>query len=101
MQIRLLAGLCVAAHELVHATSGVHQLVLTCVEGVRGVRDFQLYYGVFLTFEHNGVVCLAGRTAQEHVAIAHVLEHNGTIILGMKSFFISFIIYYYQVLYSW
>ena len=56
----LLAGASVAAHELVHATGGVHQLALTCIEGVRGVGDFQLDEGVSLAFELDGVVGLGG-----------------------------------------
>ena len=77
----------VAAHELIYATCGVNQLALTSVEGVRGVTDFQLVEGIGLAFELNSFSSLGGRTAQEHVAIAHVLEYNGTIILGMKSLF--------------
>ena len=83
----LLAGLCVAAHELVYATCSVHQLVLAGVEGVRCAGDFQLDYGILLTFKLYGFCCLAGRATQEHVAIAHVLEYYWTVILGMKSFF--------------
>lgn len=83
----LLAGLGVAAHELVHTSCGVHQLVLAGVEGVRTAGDFQLHYGILLTLEDYGVSGLASGAAQEHVAVAHVLEHNRAIILWMKSFF--------------
>ena len=34
--ISLLANLCVTAHELVYATSGIDELALTSVERVRG-----------------------------------------------------------------
>ena len=54
---------------------------------MRGVGNLQLYYGIFLTLELNGLITLTSRAAQEHVAVAHILEHNGTIILWMKSFF--------------
>ena len=83
----LLAALCIAAHELVYATCCVDELRLTCVEGVRSVGDFQLNERIGLTFELDGLVGLAGRAAEEHVTVAHVLEHNGTVILWMKSFF--------------
>ena len=50
----------VAAHELIDATSGVDQLALTSVEGVRGVTDFQLVEGISLAFELDGFACLSG-----------------------------------------
>ena len=46
-----------------------------------------VFTGIFLTLELNGLITLTSRAAQEHVAVAHILEHNGTIILWMKSFF--------------
>lgn len=84
---RLLAAASVAAHELVDATSGVDELALTSIEGVRGAGDFELYYGVFLAFEDDGVSGLASAAAEEHVAIAHILEYNGTIVFGMDTLF--------------
>ena len=81
-----LSALAVAAHELVHATSRIHQLALARVEGVRGVTDFQLDYWISLAFELDCLRSLCSATAEEHVAIAHVLEHNGTIVFGMQSF---------------
>ena len=50
----------VAAHELIDATSGVDQLALTSVEGVRGVTDFKLEQGISLAFELDGFACLSG-----------------------------------------
>jgi hypothetical protein len=84
---RLLLGAGVAAHELINTTCGVNQLALTGVEGVRGVTDFQLNHGISLAFEFNCVRALSSRAAQEHIAVAHVLEHYGAIVFGMDSFF--------------
>ena len=79
--------LSVAAHELIHATGGVDELGLTSVERMRRARDFQLYYGIGFAFELNGVVGLTSGTGEEHIAIAHVLEDNGAVVLGVDSFF--------------
>ena len=84
---RLFLAVTVAAHELIYATSGVNQFALTSVEGVRGVTDFELVEGISFAFELDGVVCLCRRAAEEHIAVAHVLEHYGAIVFGMKSFF--------------
>ena len=54
----LLLDIAVALLEAIHATCCVHELALTCVEWVRGVRDFYLYYRIGLAFEFYGVVCL-------------------------------------------
>ena len=48
-----LAGLSVAAHELIYTTCGVNQLRLTCVEWVRGTRNFQLEYWIGFALELN------------------------------------------------
>ena len=87
----LLAAASVAAHELVDATGGVDELALTSVEGVRAAGDLELHYGVFLAFEFHGLRGLGGGTAQEHVAIAHVLEHDGAIVVGMDTLFHCFV----------
>jgi hypothetical protein len=60
---------------------------------VRGVRDFQLNYRISLALELNGIVGLASRAAQEHIAVAHVLEHNSTIVFGMNALFHIFNIF--------
>ena len=87
----LLARLAVTAHELVNATSGVNELRLTSIEGVRSARDFELYYGVGLAFKFYGVVGLASGTREEHVAVAHILEDNRAIIFGMDTLFHCFV----------
>ena len=99
----LLLRACVAAHKLVHATGGVHQLALTSIEGVRGAADLQLYYGISLALEFHCLSGLASGTAQEHVTIAHILEHNGTIVLGMNTLFHIFLLFtlFLYVEYSW
>ena len=50
---RLLLIFSVAAHELIYTTSGVNQLRLTCVEWVRGTRNFQLEYWIGFALELN------------------------------------------------
>ena len=87
MKKRLFAAASVAAHELIYAASGVNELALTCVEGVRGAGDFEFDDGIGFAFELHGVIGLGGGAAQEHVAVAHVLEHNGTIVVGMNTLF--------------
>ena len=96
----LLAAACIAAHDLVDATCGVHQLRLTRVEGVRTAGDFQLHEGISFALELDGFTGLASGTAQEHIAVAHVLEHYGAIVFGMKilfHFLIVFIVSFYLV----
>ena len=99
-QMRLLACLGVAAHELIYAAGGIYQLRLTRVEGVRGAGDFQLDEGISLAFELNGLVGLASGAAEEHIAIAHVLEHDGAIVFGMDVLLHVFILYCYYFLVS-
>lgn len=96
----LLARLTVAAHELVHTSGCVDELRLTGVEGVRGAGDFQLHYGIGLTFEFYSVSSFASGTRKEHIAIAHILKYDRTIVLGMDSFFhfcYSFVGYLYLI----
>ena len=82
---RLLASASVAVHELIDTTGGIDELALTGIEGVRAAGDFQLHNGVGLAFELHGVCCLGGGAAEEHIAIAHVLEHHGAIVVGMNT----------------
>ena len=93
-----LRSLTVAAHELINTTSGVDELALTSVEGVRSARNFNLYHGVSFAFEFYGVICLCGRTRKEHIAVGHVLEHDGAIVFWMNTFFhfylLLLIVYY-------
>ena len=72
-----LRSLTVAAHELINTTSGVDELALTGVEGVRSAFAFEFY----------GVISLCGRTRKEHIAVGHVLEHDGAIVFWMNTFF--------------
>ena len=46
-----LRSLTVAAHELINTTSGVDELALTGVEGVRSARNFNLYHRVSFAFD--------------------------------------------------
>ena len=60
--ILFLRSLTVAAHELINAASRIDKLALTCIERVRGVRNFDFYHRVSFAFEFYGVICLCGRT---------------------------------------
>ena len=72
----LLRSLTVAAHELINTTCGVNEFALTSIERVRGTGDFDFYHWVSFAFEF-----------QEHIAVGHVLEHDGAIVFWMNSFF--------------
>ena len=87
MNSQLLAALAVTAHELVHATGGVHKLRLARVEGVRRRRDFELHEGLSFALEFDRFRRLAGRTRQEHVTVGHIFEDNGTVVFGMDTLF--------------
>jgi len=82
-----LGGLTVAAHELVDATSGVDELALTSIERVRGAGDFYFYHRVSFAFEFYCVVSFCCRLREEHIAVGHVLKHDGAIVFGMNTFF--------------
>ena len=79
--VLFLRSLTVAAHELVYATCSIHELALTGIEGVRGARDFDFNHWVSFAFEFYGVISLCGRTRKEHIAVGHVLEHDGAIVI--------------------
>jgi len=49
--ILLLRSLTVAAHELINTSCCVNELALTCIEWVRGARDFDFYHWVSFAFE--------------------------------------------------
>ena len=83
----LLLQLAVAVHEAVYATSCVDELALACVEWVRSAGDFDLYHWVSLALKLYCVISLACRLAEEHVAVGHILEHYGTVVLWMNTFF--------------
>jgi hypothetical protein len=87
----LLAHASVAVHELVDASGGVDELALTGVEGVRAAGNFQFHYGVFFSLKLHCLRGFAGALREEHVAVAHVLEHYRAIILRMNVFFHFFI----------
>ena len=89
----LFAALSVAAHELVYATCRVHQLALACVERVRATGNFNFHYRIGFAFKFYGLARFASRTWKEHVAVAHVFEHYGTIILRMDIFLHCLIIF--------
>ena len=77
----------VAAHELVHATSGVHQLGFASVERVRRTRNFELHQRISYPIDVDGFFRSHSRTRNEHLFVRHVLECHGTIAFWMNSFF--------------
>ena len=82
-----LRSLTVAAHELINTSSGVDELALTSIERVRGAGDFYFYHRVSFAFEFYCVVGLCCRLREEHIAVGHVLKHDGAIVFGMNTFF--------------
>ena len=83
----LLRSLTVAAHELINTTCGVNELALTSIERVRGARDFDFYHWVSFAFELYGVIRLCSRLRKEHIAVGHILEYDGAIVVWMNTFF--------------
>ena len=83
----LLRSLTVAAHELINTTCGVNELALTCVERVRGARDFDFYHWVSFAFEFYCIIRLCCRLRKEHIAVGHILEYDGAIVFWMNTFF--------------
>lgn len=74
--------------ELVNTTRGVYQHVLTRKERVRRIGDLELDERILIAiFPFDGLFGRGRRTAQEGVAIAHVLENNQAVAFGVKSFF--------------
>ena len=84
--ILLLRSLTVAAHELINTSCCVNELALTCVEWVRGARDFDFYHWVSFAFELYSVICLCSRLRKEHIAVGHILEYDGAIVFWMNIF---------------
>jgi len=77
----------VAAHKLIYAACGIDELRFTRVERMRTTRYFEFYHGIGFAFKLHGVCRLARGTREEHIAVAHILEHNWAIIVGMNTFF--------------
>ena len=83
----LLLNLTVSAHEAVNATCRVNKRTLTRIEGVRGVRDFYFYQWVSFAFKFHRLVCFASGLRKEHIAVGHILEYDGAIVVGVNTFF--------------
>ena len=74
--------------ELVDTAGRIHQHVLTGKERVRSTGDLQLHQRVFVPiFPFYRFFCSSGRAAQKTMTVTHILEHNVTVIGGMKIFF--------------
>ena len=74
--VLLIVALCVTAHKLINATSGIYQLNLTCVEWVRCVGDFHLIHGIGFAVHLDGLLCRNGGPAQKHVVVRHILKRH-------------------------
>jgi hypothetical protein len=83
----LLLQLAVAVHEAVHATCCIDELALAGVERVRAAGNFDLNHWVSLAFKLYCICSLACRLCKEHIAVGHVLEHDGAIVFWMNTFF--------------
>ena len=95
--VLFLCGLTVAAKEFIDTTSGVNELVLTSVEGVRGARDFDFYHRVSFSFKLYSVIGFAGRACKEHIAVGHILEYDGAIVFRVNTFFHCSLLLIYNV----
>ena len=65
----LLLACTVAAHELINATCGVNELLLTSEEGVRRTGDFKLYQRVSNAVDFDGFLSGYGRAGDEHLFV--------------------------------
>ena len=84
----LLVELTVFLTEFVNSTGCIHELRLACVERVALVADLHLNQRVFVSvFPLDGLFCLCRGLAQERVLVAHVFEHDQTVVVGMDAFF--------------
>jgi len=66
--------------ELLDATSGVDDLVLTGVERMRFGRNFDLHEWVLLAFEFGCFACADSRAGDEFEVVRHVVEQNFAVI---------------------
>src|SRR5690606_2424524 len=74
--------------EFVHTSSGIDQHHLTRVEGMGCAADIELDQGVLVTvLPHHGILGVRTALAEEHVVIAHVLEDDDAVVLGMDALF--------------
>ena len=62
-----------------------------------GVGNFQLHEGVCFAFELYCLIRFACGTREEHIAVAHVLEHYGAIVVGMYALFHVFLLFFIWV----
>lgn len=72
--------LLIAAHKLIYATCGIHQLNLARVERVRGVGYFHLVHGIGFAVHFYRFFRLNGGPAQKHMIVGHILEGDQTIV---------------------
>ncbi len=77
----------VTAHELVHTTCGVNELLLAGEERVRAAGDFKLHEGVSHAINFDCLLSGDGGTGDEDFIVRHVFEHYFAIVGRMDVFF--------------
>ena len=74
--------------ELLYSSGSVHDSLLTGVEGVRSIGNFNFHQRIFFAiFKYDGFLGGGGRFAQKTDAITHVFEDNEAIAFRVESFF--------------
>ena len=72
--------------ELVHAAGGVDEHHLAGVVRVAGIADVELDQRVLVAvLPLDGVLRVRAALAEEHVLVAHVLEHDYAVAIGMEA----------------
>ena len=84
--MRSLFELGVAVAELVHTTCCIHQLFLSCVEGVRVSGDLHLHQRIFNAIDFGRVPGVGAGTGNELIACSHVLEYTKAVVIWMNVF---------------
>ena len=84
--MRSLFELGVAVSEFVHATSCIHQLLLTCVEGMRVSRDLHLDQRIFNAVHLDRVPGVGAGAGNELIACSHVFKYTKAIVFWMDIF---------------
>lgn len=86
--VALFVKLPVLLTEFVDATSGVHKLRFARVKGVTHVTHLHLDQRVLVAiFPLDGFLGFSCGFAQKRIFVAHVLEYNQTVVVGMDAFF--------------
>ena len=74
--------------EFVNPTGSVNKLRLARVERMTFVAHFHFHQRIFVAvFPLDGLFGFSRRFAQKRVLVAHVLEHDQSVVVGMDAFF--------------